>query len=265
MGTVNLIKVFHHTMEMVDTDPELKQSTEELCRNTVLYEEGFHSTKAQKRDQPCPVLVVENTTFRCAHSFAGKGRIAVLNFANPFEPGGNVKGGCLAQEESLCRCSNLYSSLVVPEMMEKYYQCHLNQRKNYLFSDRIIYSPSVTVLKADEDFSLLPDPFQVDVLTCAAPYNVFGKDPDLLKRTYCSRLTNIFEAAADNGVDFLVLGAFGCGEFHNPPDMMATAFKELIDEKYSWYFEQICFAIKASKYNKNFAIFSEILGSSGNT
>ena len=38
-------------------------------------------------------------------------RIAVLNFANAFHPGGGVEAGASAQEECLCRCSTLYPLL----------------------------------------------------------------------------------------------------------------------------------------------------------
>lgn len=77
-------------------------------------------------------------------------------------------------------------------------------------------------------YQLLDSPFSVDVITCAAPYNVYGFDRELLRSTYESRITNILEAAIDNDVDTIVLGAFGCGAFHNPPELMAEALKKYL-------------------------------------
>ena len=261
MTSTELVNVFRHTMEVFDTNPELSQSTEEVCRNTLFYEEGFLSSRGPRENREGIVSVVSATTFRCAHSFAGSGKIAALNFANPFEPGGGVARGARAQEECLCRCSNLYRSLTTPEAAEKYYRPNAEQKNNYLFSDRIIYSPGVTVIKADGTYEMLPDPFRVDVITCAAPYNGYKHEPDELKSTYLKRLTIIFETAVENGVDILILGAFGCGAFYIPPRLMAESFRELIEAKYRRYFDRICFAIPAaSPADRNFAAFMEVLG-----
>lgn len=62
------------------------------------------------------------------------------------------------------------------------------------------------------------------------------------------RIRNIFEVAIANGVDNLVLGAFGCGAFNNPPEMAAGVFKRLlIDNRYASYFEKVAFAIKKTR------------------
>lgn len=50
-----------------------------------------------------------------------KNNILVLNFANPFNPGGGVRRGARAQEEDLCRKSSLLFSLESDEA-QKYYR-----------------------------------------------------------------------------------------------------------------------------------------------
>lgn len=40
--------------------------------------------------------------------------MAVLNFANPYQPGGGVRAVAPAQEECLFRCSKLHAALTVP-------------------------------------------------------------------------------------------------------------------------------------------------------
>ena len=143
-------------------------------------------------------------------------------------------------------------------MKKQYYDHHTADRHNYLFSDRIIYSPGIVVFKDDSTYEKLPSPFPVDVITCAAPYNVYGHEIELLKNTYIKRLTNIFEAAAENDADVLILGAFGCGVFHNPPELMAETFRTLIRDKYYPYFKNICFPLVKSAFIRNYEVSSHI-------
>ena len=75
--------------------------------------------------------------------------------------------------------------------------------------------------------------FEIDFFTCAAPffsgsgYIIPNGD---LKYILMRRIRNIFEVAIENYVDILVLGAFGCGAFHNPPEVVADAFRECLLE-----------------------------------
>ena len=120
--------------------------------------------------------VVADTTFSAARKYLRNGnekkRVAVLNFANPHYAGGGVEHGAMAQEECLCRSSNLYPCLFAPCAQAEYYQFHRN-RADHLFTDRVVYTPDVVVFKDDQPVpQLLPREqwFRVDVLTCAAPY-----------------------------------------------------------------------------------------------
>ena len=64
---------------------------------------------------------------------------------------------------------------------------------------------------------------------------------------FIKRIQNILEAAIDCHVEALVLGAFGCGAFHNPPMLVAEAFRQtLLMPRYRQAFAEICFAIKRS-------------------
>lgn len=94
------------------------------------------------------------------------------------------------------------------------------------------------------------DWFQVDVISCAAPYIANRKytNKKALKELLKTRIKNIFEAAMDNDVDVLILGAWGCGAFKNPPEVVASAFHEVIVENgYKNCFKHIVFAIKSVK------------------
>ena len=96
---------------------------------------------------------------------------------------------------------------------------------------------------------MLADWFQVDVISCAAPYYDNRKKKPVsrekLEEVFMNRIQNILEVAIANVVDFLVLGAFGCGAFNNPPQLVAEVFRKLlIDRQYAAYFEKVVFAIK---------------------
>ena len=237
MNTADLINVFEDTQDTIRNNDFLSITTQESREKNKMYDSAFSALVRKTKNPELNVRIIEGSAFDTVRTFT-KGRVAVLNFANPHEPGGGVKRGARAQEECLCRCSNLYNVLATKELSQFYYQWH-KQNTNYLFSDRVIYSQNVQIIKSD-DYQLLDSPVAVDVITCAAPYNVYGFDRELLKFTYESRITNILEVAIDNDVDTIVLGAFGCGAFHNPPELMAEAFKEiLINRGYYKFFENV--------------------------
>jgi hypothetical protein len=62
------------------------------------------------------------------------------------------------------------------------------------------------------------------------------------------------------GHDSLVLGAGGCGAFHNPPHSVAECFQQVIGE-YSNVFKMISFAIITDKNDThgNFAAFENVI------
>ena len=58
------------------------------------------------------------------------------------------------------------------------------------------------------------------------------------------KMRTIFRIAAHHDHDALVLGAFGCGAFRNPPRHIALLFKEVMqDPEFASRFRKIVFAI----------------------
>ena len=112
--------------------------------------EGF-SSKTRSIFDDTSISVVRNRSFQAAEKLTAEyDRVAVLNFASATNPGGGVKTGASAQEECLCRISNLYPCLKQPRLWEPFYGFHRGlPHRNY--SDRIIYSKDVTVFKTDEE------------------------------------------------------------------------------------------------------------------
>lgn len=264
-----LVDCFRDTLDRASQEP-LAEETARAAASCVIYRPGFVSHHRQEKGRG-QVDVTANTSFAEAERHVAAGRVAVLNFANPHYPGGGVTSGAMSQEECLCRSSNLYPCLAGERLAEEYYKFHREQT-DYFFSDALVYTRDVTVFKDDSPLpKLLPERewFQVDVITCAAPYLAKRRYTNraYLTEVFKSRIRSIFEAALDNGVDILILGAFGCGAFKNPPDLVAKAFREVIAEhRYGALLKKIVFAIKPSSQERrldNYAIFRDILSPDG--
>lgn len=244
----------------------LRNATEEAIESNKIYTEGFISQNNRPFSK-CFIEVEATTTFEAAKKNINLGKIAVLNFANPHYPGGGVQNGAMAQEECLCRSSNLYLCISNQNVFDDYYLYNRNIG-NKFFSDRLIYTKDVTVFKDDSTVPKMMSEdewFNVDVITCAAPYIADRRYTNnaALKQLFKGRIKNIFESAIDNDVDVIILGAFGCGAFKNPPELVAKAFHEVIDENdYNKYFKKIVFAIKCNyaKSNNYDIFFDEFFG-----
>lgn len=254
-----LISSFQDTLAKSNTG-KMKRKTYHAIKSNRVYREGFVS-KVKHRNESAYINVYSGTTFDVAKRYCSFGKVAVLNFANPENPGGGVQLGAMAQEECLCRSSNLYACISSPNVFDEYYGYHRSIRSHF-YTDRLIYTKNVTVFKDDSVVpQMLPetDWFDVDVITCAAPYLAKRKHTNgvALFNLFKSRVKNIFEAARDNNVDYLILGAFGCGAFKNPPLIVAEAFRRTIEEqKYLKDFKEIIFAIKPTgEYCPNLSTF----------
>ena len=202
-------------------------------------------------------------------------KVAILNFASAKHPGGMVTNGSVAQEECICRCSNLYQILSDNKFEKDFYDYHRYSKKKYknLYTSRLIYSPDVILFRNDEkkyhfnQYNKIkkngPE-YTVDVITCAAPNlrGLYGKTNEEMLRNndmyeiYVDRIRHIFLSAYTNKVDHLVLGAFGCGVFRNSPNEIATAFHEVQDE-FRGCFKSIVYAIYCGtdKSSVNYDVF----------
>ncbi|MCA1782846.1 MAG: TIGR02452 family protein [Dermatophilaceae bacterium] len=186
-----------------------------------------------------PVLAVEvanETALTSARRLVAAGRRPlVLNMANGVHPGGGFLHGARAQEESLCRSSALYATLVGDPM----YAAHA-RRPLPDSTDWAILSPDVPVFRDDEG-AALDQPWPTSFITCAAPYAPGVGQPaagDLLD----ARIGRLLQIARAYGYTSLVLGAWGCGAFGNDPVRTAASFRRRIEHD-AGAFEHITFAI----------------------
>lgn len=175
---------------------------------------------------------------------------AVLNMANRQNPGGGVYNGAGAQEENLFRRTNLYLSLFPFGAYSEQYG--LKQSAIQYPMDRNFggaYSPNVTVFRGEEQcgYPLLEKPYQVGIISVAAmnrpEVDGHGNIAEHLVEGVKNKIRTILDIGIAHGHDSLVLGAFGCGAFRNPPAHIAKLFHEVIEQEYPGQFAKICFAI----------------------
>lgn len=259
-----LADIFNNTLQLSQEDTTIFPHTANTIAGTVCYKENITVDKTITYSDT-KISVSNHSTFAGAKKLQTfTKRVGVLNFANAFVPGGGAPEGAVSQEASLCRASNLYTVLDIASNKKQFYKYHRSVGTD-LHSDRVIYSPQVAVFKTDE---LLPqkleEPYFVDVLTCAAPNlsRIGMIEPQRLLDLLISRIKNILKVAIKNNIDGLVLGAFGCGVFENPPDIVAKAFIYVLYGKgYQKYFQGIDFAILAQspRGKENFDIFQKII------
>ena len=277
MNKKELISVFNDTMDFVTTKFSGPTLRAQMSTRIISDPEDFRGEKYY--DDSAIIKVTNRDTFTAAKEYANiinstnEGFVGVLNFASSTNPGGGVTKGSTAQEECLCRCSNLYLTLYQEKCIREYYNVNKKYMSN-IGSDAIIYSRNVYVFK-DKDYNMLPveDRFYVDVLTCAAPnlrenprnqYNTDASEEKLtltdeeLYNIHVKRARNILNVAVKNEDDYLILGAFGCGAFRNNPEIVAKAYKDVLQD-YMYCFKVIDFAIIDGKYSNNYEIFKRIL------
>lgn len=262
-----LVAVYKDTMAMIEESRELTSAVEKSKSGT-----KFYSAEPMERpnvdcSRKTVVTVTENRTFQAAVQLKARHpdkRIAVLNFASAVSPGGGVTSGSSAQEESLCRCSTLYPLLNREELWDSYYNCN-RVKRNGLHTDACIYTPGVKIIKSDTDHpERLPEGewTDVDVITCAAPdlNHIFSISDEELLQLHLNRGRKILNVALENGVDCIVLGAFGCGAFMNDPHVVAKAYAQLMEE-YRGSFDEVEFAIFYwGKEVENYETFKKTLG-----
>ncbi len=189
----------------------------------------------------------------------GLGKVLVLNFANAYCPGGGFLYGAVAQEEAICRCSSLYTSISSDKALKmfKYNQAHVSPEG----SDYMLLSPNVSVFR-DCECNLLDESYDVSIITAAAP-NLYDEAYELknpqLGKVMRRKIKNIIAVAAQNSYDTLVLGAWGCGAFgHNARDMAEYFYDVLVNQNYKRLFEKIVFSIFArNEYDYNYAQFAK--------
>ena len=279
MAREELIKIFENTVWMCENNRRLVDKIKSsMACNRVISEENADDILenliyGNETEKEVKMIVSKKRSFEAASAYRGK-HISVLNIASATNPGGGVTKGASAQEECLCRISTLYKCISASEITEAFHKKHRYALKtgkmNSLYNDDCIQTCDVTVFKSDTAKPILlseEDWFDVDVISCAAPNLRYMSQHDKnwkknvtdkkLFDIYKKRINRVLDIASCAKSDVIILGAFGCGAFANPPELVAKAMHAAIDE-HKYDFETIELAIYCSSRDTlNYEVFAK--------
>ena len=243
--------VYHQTLQALDHNKNL----EALCSK------NLQTWKNQRLSSNTPKVIVVNRDWGDAtlESTKKHGTIhAVLNMANSIIPGGGVQFGCGAQEENLFRRSNC-SLYDCPKIYPNNLTNLLTGQQDVVYLDvdrvRVCIRGPENLKQDDLGYRWLNDneifPF-FEMRASALDLNTERwNEQECIKR-----ITAQFNTLLKNNIKHVVLGAFGCGCFKNPPEFVANCYKKQILQHQN-NFDAVVFAILGD--NNNFVTFKDII------
>ena len=248
--------------ESIERDKDMMDKVRFCVNNSIIYspDDKERINNIQRTDKPfftrANKLIINSDTVSAIEKvydeYPSVYKKAALNFASYKNPGGMFLKGSKAQEECLCHQSVLYNIL---SRFPMYYEENKKNLNRALYTDRAIYTPNVP-------FFTETSIFDGDIITCAAPNKYAAQkyknvsDEENWYNLY-NRIDFILDIAKVNGVDILIVGAFGCGVFGQDPYEVAAIFKYLLDTK-PYGFSQVIFAIPKGTRADNYTPFEQI-------
>ena len=213
------------------------------------------SLNVEVRDCDCVIVAKELSQLHGS-------RVWILNMASASCAGGGAMKGCNAQEEHLCRSSNL-----LPQLRKQMYRYPLhNPLKRFRPSDipdfKVLVTEEVCFFKVIDDaytYHTLPraDWFTAGVLTAAAE-KICG--PRRLGPNMARFVDFFMDVAEMQTCTHLVLSAWGCGAFGQCPEAVAKCFRQRLLQSNRTDIK-VVFAI-TNDHNSadNFSAFRKVFG-----
>lgn len=207
-----------------------------------------------------------------AYDFGKDG--ALLNMASRFKPGGGVLNGAASQEEDIFRRTTLSYSLYHFINFERYNFPYKYTSKVPVYPIKgdksAIWSPGVEIYRKSSKgyYDHMSTPGITNVISVPGIKNPEltedGKFKENHAKMWRNKIRTVLRLALINEKYKLVLGAWGCGAYNNPPRLIAELFKEILAEpEFENKFEEICFAIledSNSPKGGNYSPFAEVFG-----
>ena len=254
------VEVFRDTVARVLSPESGLPLSPTLAADTRLYAAELPAGRpAAPGDPATPVEVREGDCLAVARELVegGETEVCVLNMASRHNPGGGVHSGAGAQEEHLFRSSDYFRSLYPHAATFDPREYGLAPARGSYPLDRDhggVFSRGVTVFRGPEreGYPLLEKPWRCNFVAVPAvnrPETVLDAEgrsrlaPDMEAATR-RKIRAILRIARGNGQRVLVLSAFGCGAFRNPPRHVAELFREeLSSPEFRSAFGRVVFAI----------------------
>ena len=259
------LEIYKETIKFIDNgfynSPEGRRfdlkSGIALCQDSITINNRVRVAEIKPRYANQQIIVVKQDCLETAKKLVEEGRkVVVVNFAAHNTPGGRADQGTNGQEEDLCYRSEFAGvAIAIAGQSDasgvQFYPLEGFSEQNEQL-DHLIHTPNVFVFRASREYgyALLNEPFKVGILTTAAPYQPeltyqqnldYAREEDKLRvRTLIT--TQLYAAYIQN-YDTVILGAFGCGYYKNPPQAVAKLYKEVIDTSFRGAFQKIVFAI----------------------
>ena len=240
----------------------------EFLDNTVLYKTAFDvSDKGEVYSSTETGTINMDCVDLAEHLIKEGYNPAILNLASAKHPCGGYAQGLSAQEESLCRSSNLsvslfqYGDVKYKDVRES---CVSQKELGYPMDINYggIYTPNVTFFRygKSELYDFRIPPFRCDVISVAGlSFNGRSHYADVDELSYRSenggftpegeeimlnKIRTIFRLGIEHGKDALVLGALSCGAYKCPPEEVSRQFRAVMEEpEFKNKFRLIIFAI----------------------
>lgn len=226
-----------------DMDARFANEIKSSARRSVIY--GGSGKTPQKSGEKCDteytVLNVDSTEAVLQYPKA-----ALLNFASYRHAGGGFVTGAWAQEEAICHDSTLYNVL---REFESFYDENERTLNDSLYTDRAIFSPEVIFEREGKSA-------ECAVITCAAPNfgaaRGRGVSEQRNEAALKQRVDFVISIAEEQGIETIVLGAWGCGVFGQDPALVSRLFRERLAES---SLKRAVFAIPGQ--NRNYTSFRD--------
>jgi len=256
-----LAQVYHDTQAKVQDNQACQDLFDAANSNLVNMQGAASQGDTAATGIPCIVTLQMQDSLIAAYHLTQKyaNMVAVLNFANAHTPGGAVLQGSKAQEESIFRRTTCCKSDDTVSLDERgNYPPNMSDRLNGKNTGAaLLYTRKSVCWRGTED--TIPQPCEelptgeifAFMELRAAAYYIPDRNDGKLKQTQSStatrkdmsaRIALQFETLKNAKVKHAVLGAFGCGEFHNDPAIVAQIYKDCILQ-YQFDFVEIVFAI----------------------
>ena len=253
-------RINHAVSHTKDMEERFPNEISTAVKETKKYNEHYIFTDFPEANENICVKLLAQDSVQAAFNEAD-GKTCILNFASFTHPGGMFLTGSRAQEECLCHESFLYNVLKEFDKSDKsstasYYESNRAKVNRGLYYNRAFYTPNIIFEKDSISANF-------DVITCAAPnlgptlrygLNVSKEENSKVLE---SRIKFILDIAAENRVDTLILGAFGCGVFKQDASEVANIFIKCISNSHR-YFKKVIFAVPSNVHSENFDKFYDV-------